>query len=73
MHTNDRVKPISESEWRSLKSHIDVAIIGAGHSGLSLSALLVEAGVRHLVLEAETIGSSWTRRWDSSASTRPTS
>lgn len=65
MYTSDRLKRTSESEQRSLKSHLDVAIIGAGHSGLSLSALLVEAGVSHQVLEAETIGSSWTRRWDS--------
>lgn len=44
---------------------LDVVVIGAGHSGLSLSAMLAEAGVHHRVLEAETIGSSWTRRWDS--------
>lgn len=44
---------------------VDVVVIGAGHSGLALSATLMEAGVRHQVLEAETIGASWTRRWDS--------
>jgi putative flavoprotein involved in K+ transport len=42
----------------------------AGHhrrrpGGLSLSALLQEAGVEHRVLEAETVGASWQRRWES--------
>lgn len=43
----------------------DVVVIGAGQAGLSLSAVLKDAGISHRVLEAETIGASWRRRWDS--------
>ncbi|QKW58954.1 NAD(P)/FAD-dependent oxidoreductase [Stenotrophomonas sp. NA06056] len=44
---------------------LDLVIIGAGQAGLSLSAALQEASVDHRVLEAETVGASWRRRWDS--------
>lgn len=49
----------------------DVAIIGAGQAGLSMSALLTRANIRHVVLEAETVGSSWARRWDSFQTNTP--
>ncbi len=49
----------------SLPARLPLAIIGAGQAGLSLSALLQEAGVEHRVLEAETVGASWRRRWHS--------
>ncbi|MEW6385267.1 MAG: NAD(P)-binding domain-containing protein, partial [Pseudomonadota bacterium] len=48
-----------------LPARLPLVIIGAGQAGLSLSALLQEAGVEHRVLEAETVGASWRRRWDS--------
>lgn len=44
---------------------LELVIIGAGQAGLSLSAVLQEANVDHRVLEAETVGASWRRRWDS--------
>ncbi|HHA2425001.1 TPA: flavin-containing monooxygenase [Stenotrophomonas maltophilia] len=49
----------------SLPARLPLVIIGAGQAGLSLSALLQEAGVEHRVLEAETVGASWQRRWES--------
>ncbi len=49
----------------SLPARLPLVIIGAGQAGLSLSALLQEAGVAHRVLEAETVGASWQRRWES--------
>ena len=48
-----------------LPARLPLVIIGAGQAGLSLSALLQEARVEHRVLEAETVGASWRRRWDS--------
>lgn len=65
MPANDESKAAESGIRSEHSSKFDAVIIGAGHSGLSLSSLLTEAGVRHQVLEAETIGSSWTRRWDS--------
>lgn len=44
---------------------VDVAIVGAGQAGLSLSHELTRAGVDHLVLERGQVGESWRRRWDS--------
>jgi putative flavoprotein involved in K+ transport len=65
MPANDEFKAAEGGIRTEHSSKLDALIIGAGHSGLSLSSLLTEVGVRHQVLEAETIGSSWTRRWDS--------
>ncbi len=44
----------------------DSLIIGAGHSGLSVSRALAERGVAHVVLERGRVGESWrSQRWDS--------
>jgi putative flavoprotein involved in K+ transport len=45
---------------------IDVVVIGAGHAGLSMSYLLAEHGVNHVVLERGEVANSWrNERWDS--------
>ena len=45
---------------------IDVVVIGAGHAGLSISYLLSQHGVDHVVLERGEVGNSWRHeRWDS--------
>lgn len=44
----------------------DVVIIGAGHSGLAVSYLLTQQGVKHVVLEKGEIANAWReRRWES--------
>ena len=44
----------------------DVIVIGAGHAGLSISYLLSEQGVDHIVLERGAVANSWrNERWDS--------
>ncbi len=46
-------------------SHVDVAIIGGGQAGLSLSWHLTRAGTDHVVLERDTIAHDWIdRRWN---------
>jgi putative flavoprotein involved in K+ transport len=43
----------------------EVVIVGAGQAGLSLSKLLTEDGVDHILLERESVGHEWrTGRWD---------
>ncbi len=44
---------------------VDVAIVGAGQAGLSLSHELAAAGVDHIVLERGRVGETWRGRWDS--------
>jgi putative flavoprotein involved in K+ transport len=44
---------------------VNVAIVGAGQGGLSLSHELTRAAVEHVVLERGSVGESWRRRWDS--------
>lgn len=45
---------------------LDVAVIGAGQAGLAMSFSLKGRGLRHLVFERDTIGSTWrSQRWDS--------
>jgi len=45
---------------------VDVVVIGAGHSGLAMSAFLSQHGVDHVVLERGQVANSWRReRWDS--------
>ena len=43
-----------------------VVVIGAGHSGLAMSARLTERSVDHVVLERGEVANSWrSERWDS--------
>ncbi len=44
---------------------VEVAVVGAGQAGLSLSHELSHAGVEHLVLERGRVGETWRGRWDS--------
>ena len=47
-------------------SHYPVVIIGGGQAGLSMSYLLKQRGIAHLILERDRVAESWrTRRWDS--------
>lgn len=43
----------------------DVVVIGAGHAGLSTSHGLTQRGCEHVVLERDSVGSTWRRRWES--------
>src|SRR5262252_1050494 len=53
---------------------VEVAIVGAGHAGLSTSWYLKQAGVEHVVLEAGRIAETWrSRRWDSFCLVTPNS
>src|SRR5258706_14629571 len=47
---------IPTSQVQPLPSSVDVAIIGAGFTGLSAALALVKRGARVVVLECETIG-----------------
>lgn len=48
------------------RAHVPVLIVGGGQGGLSLSYLLREQGVDHLILEKNRIAHSWrAERWDS--------
>jgi putative flavoprotein involved in K+ transport len=44
---------------------VDVAVVGAGQAGLATSWELAARGVEHVVLERDTVGSTWAGRWDS--------
>ena len=44
---------------------VNVAIVGAGQAGLSLSHELTSAAIEHVVFERGSVGESWRRRWDS--------
>src|SRR5438309_593679 len=48
-----------------MSSAVDVAIVGAGQAGLSLSHELDAAGVEHIVLERGRVGETWRGRWES--------
>ena len=46
-------------------TEVEVAVIGAGQAGLSVSWQLARRGIDHVVLEAHRAGHEWTdRRWD---------
>jgi putative flavoprotein involved in K+ transport len=50
---------------RSVRA-VDAVVVGAGHSGLAMSATLADHGVEHVVLERGEVANSWRReRWDS--------
>jgi putative flavoprotein involved in K+ transport len=44
---------------------VDIAIVGAGQAGLSLSHELSHANIDHVVLERGRVGETWRGRWDS--------
>lgn len=49
----------------ALDGHVPVVIVGGGQAGLSLSRLLCDQAIEHLVLERDRVGSTWrTQRWD---------
>lgn len=49
----------------SLPPRTDVAVIGAGHAGLTMSWYLGQAGVEHVVLDRRPrLGGGWQDRWD---------
>jgi putative flavoprotein involved in K+ transport len=51
---------------RSVAGHVDVVVIGAGHSGLAMSRCLSRHSIDHVVLERGQVANSWRReRWDS--------
>src|SRR5262245_30177071 len=47
-----------------MPEYVEVAVIGAGQAGLSLSYELTHAGIEHVLLERARIGESWRQRWD---------
>jgi len=50
---------------RQSAARFPVVVIGGGHAGLTMSYLLGQAGIAHVVLEAERIAHSWrAKRWD---------
>src|SRR2546425_5040005 len=44
---------------------VDVAVVGAGQAGLSVSYELADADIEHVVLERGRVGERWRGRWDS--------
>jgi putative flavoprotein involved in K+ transport len=48
-----------------MPERVNVAVIGAGQAGLSISHELTHAGVEHVILERDRVGATWSRRWDS--------
>ena len=68
--TVERLRQVPATGARSspgrMPSHVDVAVIGGGQAGLSVSWYLRRLGVEHVILERDRIASSWSRgRWDS--------
>ena len=48
-----------------MKKHFDVIVIGAGQAGLSISYLLNQKGIDHVVFEKKRLADSWrSYRWD---------
>lgn len=49
-----------------LPGRVETVVVGAGQAGLSMSALLRQAGREHLVLDRrDRLGGGWLDRWDS--------
>lgn len=56
----------SLSTTSPLDGHYSVLIVGGGQAGLSMSYLLKEKGISHLILEKNVLGHAWrNERWDS--------
>jgi putative flavoprotein involved in K+ transport len=48
-----------------LTDHVQVAVVGAGQAGLSVSRELAGQGLEPVVLERGLVGQTWRDRWDS--------
>lgn len=48
-----------------MDGQIDVAVIGGGQAGLSVSWYLKSIGLEHVVFDRGRIGDAWRQRWDS--------
>ena len=65
MNPQHRPRPVRASGG-PVAGTVDVVVIGAGHSGLAMSACLQARGIDHVVLEKGRVANAWrTRRWDS--------
>jgi putative flavoprotein involved in K+ transport len=54
------------SSAAEVSGHADVLVVGGSQAGLAASYYLAQAGVGHVVLDAERrVGDAWRRRWDS--------
>jgi len=66
----DHTSPADPSEAEAMtregaSEHFDVAVVGAGQSGLVMGRSLVSRGQRLVILEADdSIGAAWRTRWD---------
>jgi len=60
-----RAPPAIVAGMDAYTDDVDVLVVGAGHSGLAMSALLSDAGREHLVVERrDRLGGGWRDRWD---------
>jgi putative flavoprotein involved in K+ transport len=48
-----------------MRADVDVLVVGAGQAGLAVSHGLAGAGLDHVVLERDRVGSAWAGRWNS--------
>jgi putative flavoprotein involved in K+ transport len=56
---------VTPAQTRALPARVQVAVVGGGQAGLSISWHLVQRGVEHVVLERETVAHEWAHaRWD---------
>src|SRR5262249_42769147 len=56
----------AEAAYDALVSEaVNVAVVGAGQAGLSLSHELSQAGIEHVGFDRGRVGQSWRGRWDS--------
>ncbi len=57
--------PGPQAPGAAVEGHHEVIVVGGGQAGLTVSALLAEQGVEHVVLERHRIAHSWrAERWD---------
>ncbi len=56
----------SSSRAKPSPKHYEVCVIGGGQAGLSISYLLKQEGIEHIVIEKNDVAHSWDKeRWDS--------